>query len=204
MDALIESLRRRAWDPSTRTGHSSRVPGAALALYPAASASELAAAEARLGFALPGVLSEVYARIANGGFGPGYGLIGVEGGFADSDGSVVDLYELRRAESPGGSAWPDKLLPICAWGCAIYACVDCSSSAGPVVTFDPGAHHDDDGDGSVFARSHDSLYDWFDEWVRGVNLWDRMYVEDIESGREIENPFTHGKIKVPRLRLRRA
>ncbi len=202
MDVLISRLKQRAADPSTRTGHSSRVPGAAPALFAAAAPSEIAAAEGRLGFALPNLLAGVYSRVANGGFGPGYGLIGLPGGFADTDGYVVDLYELRLADAATGSIdWPDKLLPICAWGCSIYSCVDCSAEAAPVVTFDPGARNDGD---PMFARSHQSLQSWFEDWVQGANLWDRMYVEDAEGGREVENPFTHGRIKVPKFRLRRA
>lgn len=40
-----------------------------------ADAATLARAEAALGFALPPLLAELYLRIADGGFGPEYGLL---------------------------------------------------------------------------------------------------------------------------------
>ena len=41
------------------------------------------ASEKQLGFALPNLLTQLYSSIGNGGFGPGYGMLGVVGGAAD-------------------------------------------------------------------------------------------------------------------------
>ena len=59
----------------------------------AATESQLADAERRLGFALPPLLRRLYAEVANGGFGPGSGILGVAGGWTtDHRQTVEDLY----------------------------------------------------------------------------------------------------------------
>ena len=56
-----------------------------------------------LGFHLPPLLRELYTQVANGGFGPGYGILGLEGGFADpmitmgdQGGTLLDWYHAYR------------------------------------------------------------------------------------------------------------
>jgi hypothetical protein len=54
--------------------------------------------------------------VANGGFGPAYGLIGVVGGAADDRRkNAVELYAEYRTPDPSDPhwAWPAKLLPVC-------------------------------------------------------------------------------------------
>jgi hypothetical protein len=108
-------------------------------LFPPATERALARAERGLGFALPALLRELYARVGNGGFGPAYGLIGVPGGATDDLGrSIVDLYKDYRKCCR--KTWPEKLLPVCHEGCAYYFCLDCSRKAVPVLLFDTTAH----------------------------------------------------------------
>jgi hypothetical protein len=83
---------------------------------------------------LPQLLSEILTEIGNGGFGPGYGLVGVEGGYAEFKGE--HLAEL--AQELG--ALDRKILPICNWGCGIYSCLDCGKPEAPVLTFNPETH----------------------------------------------------------------
>jgi hypothetical protein len=45
---------------------------------PPVGIADIAAAEARLGLAFPQLLRDIYLRVGNGGFGPGYGLFGIE------------------------------------------------------------------------------------------------------------------------------
>ena len=119
---------------ATRT----RLPSAA---PPPASADELAEAERRLGFALPSLLRRLYTEVANGSWGPGYGpTVAIGGARVDLDDGLVDWYRTMRdagadpddASWPG---WPDRLVAVCHWGCAIWSCVDCST--GRVIRFDP-------------------------------------------------------------------
>jgi hypothetical protein len=51
-------------------------------IYPPASEEQLQITENVLGYSLPPLLRMVYAEVANGGFGPGYGITGAWGGFS--------------------------------------------------------------------------------------------------------------------------
>lgn len=65
---------------------------------PPASPAAAAEAETLVGTGLPKLLKELYA-IANGGFGPGYGLLGLRDGFTDDmHRTAVDIL----AEVPQG------------------------------------------------------------------------------------------------------
>src|SRR5229473_7003592 len=61
--------------------------------FPPATVDQLQETETLLGFALPPFLRILYAEIANGGFGPAYGLRGAVGGFADATGTIVQQYQ---------------------------------------------------------------------------------------------------------------
>jgi hypothetical protein len=86
--------------------------------------------------ALPDRTSRACARtkridveIGNGGFGPGYGLIGLTNGAPDDqDKTAPAIYDWFRGGDPHDASWewPAGLLPICHWGCAILSCVDCA------------------------------------------------------------------------------
>ena len=95
---LIEELRRRSADADgavdLRFSDSARPA-------PPAGADELDAAEGRLGFALPESLRTVYSQVANGGFGPGYGLLGIGSGATDDLGNTAEsLYLLFSQADP--------------------------------------------------------------------------------------------------------
>jgi hypothetical protein len=137
------------------------------------SDEELEEAERRLGFRLPAALSTVYQQVGNGGFGPGYGLIGIVGGMAGDGHDVTEDYELRRQPDPDdpGWTWPEGLLAICHWGCAIYSCIDCRSGADPeVIRFDPNPV-DDDWSMAFFSEER-RLSEWLAAWLDGADLWE--------------------------------
>jgi hypothetical protein len=75
-------------------------------LRPPVSAPALDAVEARLGFALPAGMRQVYGAIADGGFGPGRGVQPLE--------AVVTQYLAERAVkvSRAWMRWPERLLPL--------------------------------------------------------------------------------------------
>jgi hypothetical protein len=72
----------------------------------AADEADLAAAEAALGFPLPGAIRHLYAAVGNGGFGPGEGLLSLA--------EMVEEYrELTGTPAgPRGQLWPTRLLPV--------------------------------------------------------------------------------------------
>jgi hypothetical protein len=80
MASLIASLRTRIRDPHliTISQFMPRQDG----LYLPTSLAAIRTVEAELGFRLPSLLRVLYTEVTNGGFGLGYGLFGVEGGYS--------------------------------------------------------------------------------------------------------------------------
>ncbi len=72
--------------------------------YPPATEEQLRASEQALGFLLPPLLRTLYAQVANGGFGPDYGIKGAMGGCAGDLGTIVDMYLEGREEVRQGRA----------------------------------------------------------------------------------------------------
>ncbi|MEU5507253.1 SMI1/KNR4 family protein [Streptomyces fungicidicus] len=135
-----------------------------------ADAATLARAEAALGFALPPLLAELYLRIADGGFGPEYGLLPLLDSEPSGEPAAVAQYLANREsgrEDPDWP-WPEGVLPISHWGCGMYACVDCRSPQAPVLLFEP------NGDDPAQAWFLDSpgLTDWLHAWLRGTGWYE--------------------------------
>mgnify|MGYP001181036098 CR=1 FL=1 len=169
--------------------------------FPPATEEQLAQSEEILEFPLPPALRALYASVANGGFGPGYGIIGAVDGFGPGDG-VYDIVqgfylfcdESRQvpletyAESPGSQhfilpndCWPDRVLPLCSWGCAMYDFIDADTGriCQREIT-DPDYPVWDDGTGRdyppwqdprrrlIITRTEMTLEDWLTRWLDGV------------------------------------
>jgi SMI1 / KNR4 family (SUKH-1) len=168
--------------------------------YPPATQEQLAVSEEVLGYTLPPLLRALYATIANGGFGPGYGLYGVLGGFQnriepqvhqDADlinqehdrneqGSArqIDLWmygSLEYREIPF-EAWPKGLYMLCDWGCGIYSYLDCVS--GRIYRGEAGD------DVYILCCEATSLDEWLALWANGIDLWSKFLVETLSSQRE--------------------
>lgn len=109
--------------------------------------------EARTGLRLPPLLRHLYTTHGNGGFGPGYGMLGIGGGHLDDLGR--DALECRVDLVGAGT-----LLPICNWGCATYSLVDCEDDDAAMWGFDPAADrgHELFDDNITFAA-------WLRAWV---------------------------------------
>jgi len=92
-----------------------------------ASPHAIAGIEKRLGFPLPDDLKQLYGSIADGGFGPGSGLVPLD--------EAVSYYEELSADPPGegGQPWPAQLLPINRYD----LCCDCYDvKSGAIVFWD--------------------------------------------------------------------
>ena len=125
--------------------------------------TELQAAEARLGFALPPALRQAYAEIGDGGFGPGDGLYGLA--------QLAAKYGEMIAEpvGPQGQAWPAELLPV---NGVDWDLVAVDRDGGRLVYWDVEALADEDeedeGDRhwrASFRPEAESLGDWLAGWV---------------------------------------
>jgi hypothetical protein len=144
--------------------------------FPPASLEDIVASEKRLGFAVAPLLRRVYLEIGNGGFGPGYGLLGVVNGATDGCNDAVTLYEEYRQPDPGDPhwAWLDHLLPVCHLGCAMYLCVDCEDVRGPVTWFEPNPHVRGEPWTDSFFPLADSTEAWLSAWASGHDLFTRL------------------------------
>ena len=168
-DELLEALRERA----NALGEAHRP----------ASPEQIADAQSQLGFRLPPLLGRVYS-IANGGLGPGFGLLPI----GDGDDALVAVYR-RDVDStyvpePGDLGfdqfpWPKRLLPICDWGCAIWSCLDCRSDDGAIVTAS---------NREPFADTGHTLRSWLSAWLVGTDLFEEMFEPGLT--RTAINPFT--------------
>lgn len=135
---------------------------AALATAPAAAVEE---AESIIGYHFPPLLRRLYLEVGNGGFGPGYGILGLSGGHRDDiHRGALDLY--RSAHDRSSAHWsslPASLLPICSWGCGIYSFVDCSQQQGQMWGWDPNPGPVDKR--ALFQQPY-TLAEWLGRWVR--------------------------------------
>ncbi len=134
----------------------------------------ISAAEAELGFVLPNALRDIYLEVANGGFGPGYGVMGVRGGFTDDqDHTVEDAYRIYSETDPEDPtwAWPQGWLPMCHWGCAVYSAVDCLSASNPVYFADIGVKEPGEAMTTILHKHKESFGQWLDDWMDGKDLW---------------------------------
>ncbi len=167
-DELLAALRRRASERATRIDSDDAPPP----LPPVAVPDLVSLVEGKLGMALHPFLRRVYTEVANGGFGPGYGLRVLS--LLPDDASLVHIYESFRE----GGSWPQGVLPLWDWGDAAWSCIDNASLEGTIITHD-------DVEGAIETEYH--IRSWLRAWVGGVNLWEHIY-EDKEV--TVTNPFT--------------
>jgi hypothetical protein len=141
-----------------------------------------ARAEAALGFSLPPLLAELYSRIGDGGFGPEYGLLPLLDSPPSGEPAAVAQYLAHRegALKDPDWPWPEGVLPISHWGCAMYACVDCRSRQATVLLFEPNSG---DVDQAWFVDAP-SLSDWLRAWIEGTGWY-----EEANEGLELA-PWT--------------
>jgi hypothetical protein len=139
-------------------------------LPPPASPEEVRHFELAAGLRLPPWLCTVYLKVANGGFGPGYGLLPLlPGGVADPGESALELYRAFCQPDPDDPrwSWPAHLLPICDWGCTIRSCVNCRSNKGTVIRFDPNGHGPGVSWRTAFMLECSSVRAWLLGWAAG-------------------------------------
>jgi hypothetical protein len=148
-----------------------RLPG--LVPAPAAAVEE---AESIIGYRLPPLLRRLYLGVGNGGFGPGYGILGLRGGHGEDTGrTALDLY--RQAHDTPSAAWsflPEGLLPVCHWGCGIYSFADCSQPEGQMWGWDP---NPGPVDRQALYREQVALAGWLSRWLIGT-LYQPALVQD--------------------------
>ncbi|MFE3450287.1 SMI1/KNR4 family protein [Nonomuraea sp. NPDC059194] len=147
-------------------GAMSRLPGTTATASPAA----VDEAERAMGLRLPPLLRRVYLEVANGGLGPGGGILGVP---VTGTAQPADVVECHAAWNAGPDPFvPSGLVWLCDWGSAIWSLVDCRDPAGPMWLWDPmGPYLSSDAVKSVDRTSlvaqNMTLAEWLTEWLNG-------------------------------------
>jgi hypothetical protein len=137
------------------------------------SCRDLAQAEEELGFGLTPLLRRLYVDVANGGFGPAYGLLGLHGGKTNEAGfDSVAQYKFLQRPHPDDKhwVWPNGLLPVGHVGCAMFLCVDCTNEKGPVILFEPNPHEHGTPWRDAFFPLAESTEEWLFAWLDGEDL----------------------------------
>ena len=135
---------------------------------PTAGPDQIDEAERALGFALPDELKQLYAQVADGGFGPGEGLYPLD--------RLVSEFQDFTSEpfGPMGQPWPANLLPLCHDEPG-EICLDCET--GKVIFWDPEELAEGQGD-KYWRRSFKdeavNLSAWLEKWVAAPTAMERM------------------------------
>lgn len=154
---LLERLTQRMRDENPKT------PAGKL------TALEIEAEATKLGYPLHPLLAAAYGHVADGGFGPEYQLLTLA--------EAVDTYLSKRTTNAGTEwAWPEGVLPILTWGCAMYAAVDCRDPEGRVLLFEP---NPGDPEQAWFVDSA-SLAAWFEHYLDDDGWWNL-----VEAGEDV-------------------
>lgn len=158
---------RRVYHRGSAEYQAARANGlvAQLPVLPVAPVTAVDEAERIISHRLPLLLRRLYLEVGNGGFGPGYGILGLRGGHRDDiHRGALDLYPsaLNRS-SEHWPVLPGNLLPICSWGCGIYSFIDCSQPQGQIWGWDPNPGPADE---RALYKQPYTLGEWLDRWVR--------------------------------------
>jgi hypothetical protein len=168
-DQLLDMIRARIADPTSKTDLTPIPPR-----YGVATTTAVSCTEREVKFSLPPFLRRIYLEVANGGFGPGAGLLGVEGdGHKDEDGRALGkaYLNLRSQE------WPERLLPLWDLGDGAWACIDGRAQDQRIIVIDE--------NGPVSTKF--TLPLWLEHWTIG----DDVLAETFEFDEiVIMNPFT--------------
>ncbi|GAA4258249.1 hypothetical protein [Dactylosporangium darangshiense] len=146
-DAIVQRVAARTYVDD--------MPASRLPVLEPASAAAVAQAEELAGRGLPPLLRRLYLEVGDGGFGPGYGLFGLD--------------KATRGIAGG-------FLNLCDWGCGITSELDLRD--GQVWGSDPNPAPDDVE--WSFPQGM-TIVEWFAKWVDG-RLHQPWLLQDPESG----------------------
>ncbi len=144
--------------------------------FPTTTVQKVASAEASIGMPLPLLLRELLIDVGNGGFGPGYGIIGVDVGYHSDLSDIAGTYQqVCEGWSECGDTWPTGVLPFCEFGSNIFAC-DTNDTSGDVLIST---------DSTIVPTTYD-LERFFQTWIKGADI---LAVLPRPPRPDIINPF---------------
>jgi hypothetical protein len=122
---------------------------------------------------LPPLLRRLYLEVGDGGFGPGYGLVGLE----DPERGAERITDHRTDDTTGrGPTTMAVPMLLCHWGCGITSDIDLAD--GQIWGSDPNPAPT----GVPFSfPQHMTITEWFGRWLDG-RLHQPWLVEDPVTG----------------------
>ncbi|MEU4541655.1 SMI1/KNR4 family protein [Streptosporangium sp. NPDC023825] len=142
-------------------------------LLPPASPEAISQAEEAIGHPLPPLLRRLYPEIANGGFGPRGGILGVAGSEYEHHFEVADILDVDQSTRDD---WPGMLW-LFDWSAGIWSVMDSRDPAGPMWIWNPmGPYRRPDQISSEEEKSVDhpellaqnmTIAEWLTEWLKG-------------------------------------
>ncbi|WP_204046120.1 SMI1/KNR4 family protein [Acrocarpospora phusangensis] len=135
--------------------------------YPPVPPADLLASEARIGCRLPELLRRVYTEIANGGFGPDYGILGITPtGHREGGGTAAEVYEAFPAVSRRLG------FPVAYGGCQLYWLVSLTKQDNPVCLWDEAGWNEwEHPIEAGILLTVPSLAEWLQDWADGRDSW---------------------------------
>ena len=121
--------------------------------------SEVLGVEASLGFKLPPFLRRLYTEVANGRFGPDFGLLPAVG---DKDTDLVSVNERERQHGD----WPSHMLIIGDIGCRLYHCVNVQTLGFSTFLFDADTAPENCTIEQQFLPVTDTIEEFFAAWLQ--------------------------------------
>lgn len=138
--------------------------------YPPVTVPELLEAERQMGRRLPDLLRRLYTEVANGGFGPTSGILGItpSGQLACNDNTAVEEYVAHpELNDPLG-------FPLVYNGCNVWCYVSLTQPDNPVYVFDWDGWDWPERDSPISAadQTWPSLAMWLGQWADGHDVWE--------------------------------
>lgn len=137
-----------------------------------ATSRQVDAEELLVGQPLHALHRRVLQEVGNGGFGPGYGLLGASPAGGDSGGESLAGLRQKTLTSEQARA---PIVPLAEWGSGTWAF--CDVPTGEVLSLSD----------LEIVRTGMTLHEWLDAWCQGEQLWKRVFVY---RERTMINPFT--------------
>ena len=135
---------------------------------PPVSEQALADAEVQLGFTLPPLIRALYNQVADGGYGPGYGVIQLSG----HPYTLVESRLRMNEETSAEWMWPERFVEFVNWGCHYFSGIDCSQPSCPVFFYDNDRAAGDATRADCLFLEAESVAEWLSAWLDGEDLWE--------------------------------
>ena len=146
------------------------IPAVSCVTYPIASSvpspisfDEFDRFESNNGLVLPRFVRRLYTEVADGGFGPAYGVNSLARDRTDSIANWDRMFQAANQEDPTGPQWPRYLLRFCELGCNMFYALDIRDDEGPIYKVEIS---DSNAVSEWLDLTASSVCRWLDEWAQ--------------------------------------